>query len=212
MGKVEEVDSPMNGKLVVMRNFAWGTYIQINKLTQSGGVVKAVWKTTLKKISHQAINHCLILGLGGGSAAQLVRKNWPEAKIVGVEIDPLMIELGAKYLELGTSAVDIKIEDAFRFVKKESKQSLPLRGGKYDLILVDTYVGDEFPRKFESEEFLKLVKKLLSQRGIVIFNRLYYGEKRKEAVKMLKKLEKVFPGVEAVYPEANVMFVCSLVE
>ena len=77
---------------------------------------------------------------------------------------------------------------------------------------MDTYVGDEFPRKFESEEFLKLVKKLLSQRGIVIFNRLYYGEKRKEAVKMLKKLEKVFPGVEAVYPEANVMFVCSLVE
>ena len=212
MGKVEEVDSPMNGKLVVMRNFAWGTYIQINKLTQSGGVVKAVWKTTLKKIGHQAINHCLILGLGGGSAAQLVRKNWPEAKIVGVEIDPLMIELGAKYLELGTSAVDIKIEDAFRFVKKESKQSLPLRGGKYDLILVDTYVGDEFPRKFESEDFLKLVKKLLSQRGIVIFNRLYYGEKRKEALKMLKKLEKVFPGVEAVYPEANVMFVCSLVE
>jgi len=199
---LEEVDSPINGKLVVMSDFAWGTYITAEGLTQSGGVAVKIWKTTLKKISK--CQNCLILGLGGGGNAKLVRKIWPKAKIVGVEIDPLMIKLGTRYLGLGMNGVDIKIEDAFHFVKKESK--------KYDLILVDTYIGDEFPQKFESEEFLKLVKKLLTKKGIAIFNRLYYGEKRLLAMQALKKLEKVFPKVEVVYPEANVMFMCSLLE
>ena len=61
----------------------------------------------------------------------------------------------------------------------------------------------------EKEEFLLSVKKLIREDGRVIFNRLYYGEKRSEAVRFGNKLEKIFKKIEVVYPEANVMFVCS---
>jgi len=70
------------------------------------------------------------------------------------------------------------------------------------------YNGDEYPPQFEEIEFLKLVQKLLSNKGIAIFNRLYYGEKRKLSVKFSKKLSEVFSTNDAIYPEANVMFVC----
>jgi spermidine synthase len=74
---------------------------------------------------------------------------------------------------------------------------------------VDTYVGDKFPAKFESAKFLELVLKLISPKGIAVFNRLYYGEKRKEAEEFHRKLIHIFKKVRPVYPEANVMYVCS---
>lgn len=198
---IEEVDSPINGKIRVVKSLGFGTYIQVDNLTQSGGVVYEVWWNTLRKITHYplSINHCLILGLGGGSAAKLVKKFWPEAKITGVDIDPVMVELGKKYL--GLSKINVVIEDAKKFVTNCKE--------KYDLVLVDTYLGDKYPKKFESDEFLKSVRRLLFNGGIAVFNRLYFGEKRPKAVKFGKKLEKVFGKVEYVYPEANIMFIAS---
>jgi len=207
---VDEVESKVSGKITVIKSFAFGTYLSAGNLTQSGGVVYDVWRSTLKKVKgkRQEIKDCLILGLGGGSAAKLVRKFWTEAKITGVDLDPVMIGLGKKYLGLDKLGVDIKIGDAVDFVKKSQIQNSKSKL-KYDLILVDLYVGDEFPEKFETEVFLKLILKPLTDGGIVVFNRLYYGEKRAEAMRFLKTLEKVYKKVDVVYPEANIMFVCT---
>jgi spermidine synthase len=202
---LEEVKSVINGKIRVVKSLGCGTYIQVDNLTQSGGVVYEVWRSTLHKIKNKKskIKNCLILGLGGGSAAKLVRKYWPEAKITGVEIDPVMIDLGKKYLGLADLNIDLKIQDAFEFCLKGNTQKT-----KYDLILVDTYVFDEFPKNLESREFLEKVKSLLTSKGLAIFNRLYWDEKRKLAVKFADKLAKVFSRVTPFYPEANAMFVC----
>jgi len=202
---IEEVDSPINGNIRVVKSLGLGTYIQVEGLTQSGGVMYGVWRTVLKKLSHQSltINHCLILGLGGGDAARLIKKYWPEAVITGVEIDPIMVDLGRKYLGLDKVEVQVEVQDASKFCNKELTNNK-----KYDLILVDLYVGYDVPDKFTKEKFLKLILKLLSPRGVAIFNRLYYGEKKKEAEKLGEKLEKIFSKVTRVYPEANVMFFC----
>lgn len=210
---LEEVESPINGKITVLKSLAFGTHFQVGGLTQSGGLVYEVWKTALKKVKSQKfqIKSCLILGLGGGSAALLVRRFWPIAEITGVDIDPTMIELGKKYLNLeGTRAGAIEA-DAAEYCDKEATLLRKSYGGqgKYDLILVDIYVGDESPKHVQTEEFVRNVEALLEEEGIAVFNRLYYGEKRPEAEKFGKKLEKVFSNVSPIYPEANVMFVCS---
>ena len=203
---LEEVTSPINGKIQVVRSLGLGNYIQVEGLTQSGGVVNEVWRTTLRKIrsTKSEIRNCLILGLGGGSAAKLVRKFWPDAKITGVEIDPIMVNLGKKYLKLDAVGVDVIIDDAYKFVANSSK----LIAQSYDLILVDLYIGYDVPEKFQSENYIHLVRSLLVRSGTAVFNRLYFGEKRKEAEKFGEKLEKVFSKVERIFPEANVMFVC----
>ena len=216
---LEEVESPINGKIQVVRSLGLGTYIQVEGLTQSGGVVNEVWKTTLRKLKNKRtkeLKNCLILGLGGGSAAKLVRKFWTDAKITGVEIDPIMVNLGKKYLKLDAVGVDVMIDDAENFLSTISHQPLRARDPQgsailvisYDLILVDLYIGRDVPEKFESENYIHLVRSLLERSGIAIFNRLYYAEKRKEAEKFGEKLEKTFSKVERIFPEANVMFVC----
>ncbi len=204
---LEVAESPINGRIEVVKTFGFGPYIKVSGLTQSGGILFSIWNKVLKKVKRLnfEVKNCLVLGLGGGTVVKLVKKYWPDAKITGVDIDPIMVSMGKKYLELSERDVKIFIEDAKDFITKNQKLK-----NKFDLILVDTYIGEEFPKKLEGEEFLKGVKNLLSAKGIVVFNRLYFGEKRKEAVKFLEKLEGFFLKVEVVYPHANVMFLCSV--
>ena len=194
---LEEKKSKFNGNLRVVKTWGMGTYIQAGGLTQSGGIVESIWRSTLKHVAY-SIPHkapsCLILGLGGGTVAKLIRKNWPGAKITGVEIDPVIIELGKKYLGLNEVAVDIKIQDAGKPVL-----------GNFDLVIVDLYVGDRFPENFESKKFLKS----LTGNKVVVFNRLYYKDKKREAQVFEKKLRKVFKKVEVFRPQANIMFLVS---
>lgn len=225
---IEEVNSHINGKISVIQSIPFGIYLQVGNLTQSGGVVYQVWKHTLKKLKTPAfaksptlqsygdgaasvggqnlkVKNCLILGLGGGSAVKLVKKYWPEAEITGVDLDPVMVELGRRYLDLNLMKVKTEISDAYVYCVKAAKE-----GKKYDLVLVDVYVGDKVPEILESEMFIKLVRQILKEGGVAIFNRLYYDEKKPEAALLLKKLERIFSKVTFVYPEANVMFVCSV--
>lgn len=191
---LEERKSNFNGNLRVVRSFGLGTYIQANGLTQSGGVVETFWKQTLKKIKKNKpeIKNCLILGLGCGTVAKIIKNLWGDIDIVGVDIDPVMVDLGKKYFCL--EGINIKIQDA----------TVPV-SGDFDLIIVDLYQGDRFPKKFEEEKFLKMI----SKNGLVVFNRLYYREKKKMADDFGKKLKKYFRHIETFLPVTNIMFICS---
>ena len=203
---LEEADSPINGKISVVKSLGFGTYLQVGNLTQSGGVVSGIWKKTLLKIK-TLINepqNILILGLGGGSCAKISRKLWPYSIITGVDFDKMIVELGVRYLDLGKDSVEIVVSDAFEFVEKAVRNK-----NVYDLITVDLFVGQEFPVIFESDDFLKNVKSILSDGGIAVFNRLFFNEKRSQSMKFGEKLEKYFSKVEYFYPEANVMLICA---
>lgn len=195
---LEERESKYNGHLRVVRTFGMGNYIQAGGLTQSGGIVESIWKSTLRQITNSKlqITNILILGLGGGTLAKLLRKKFPNSKITGVEIDPIMVELGKKYLKLDDYNIDIKVADVNNYT---------LYANRFDLVIVDMYSGDNFPKEFESEEFLKKLTKF----PIVIINRLYYGDKRPDTVRFGNKLEKIFKKVVWHYPEANLMFILS---
>jgi spermidine synthase len=198
---LEEKDSKFNGKVKVVRSLGLGTYIQVDNLTQSGGVVNNIWKEVIRKVKKikPEINNCLILGLGGGTIVSLIEKYWKDTKIIGVDIDPVMVEMGEKYL--GLKNVKTVIADARKYITKDKQ--------KYDLIIVDLYQGYEYPTEFEKEEYLEKLKNLLSKDGVLIVNRLYFGEKRPMAMKFGIKLEKVFSKVEYLFPEANLFFLCS---
>ncbi len=201
---LEEVVSPINGKLTVVKDFAWGIHIMAGGLTQSGGIAATIWQTTLKHLKRkQVVNNSLILGLGGGSIAKLIRKNWQNAVITGVDIDRTIVELGRKYMKLDSYGVDIIIDDTQSFIK-----NLKPNYKKYDLICIDMYIGDNFPKKFTKKAFLSSVKKMLTPNGVAVFNRLYYGDKRREAVRFGADLEKIFEDVYVLAPQANILFLC----
>lgn len=199
--KLAERKSKFNGKVGVLKNLALGTYLQVDGITQSGGIVENIWKTTLneikKKNKNQDFKNCLILGFGGGTLARLINKIWPKMKITGIDIDPVIVQMGKKYLGKFKNT-KIEICDALSWILKNKKQD-------FDLVIIDLYQGRQFPSQFGEEKFLRLLTKF----KVVVFNRLYYGEKRAAAVKFGKKLEKIYSKVEYFYPEANLMLICS---
>jgi SAM-dependent methyltransferase len=75
----------------------------------------------------------LILGLGGGSAARLVRALAPRARIVGVEIDPQVVALARRWFGLGELGIEVVRADAERFLLRCRE--------RFDAVLEDVFVG-----------------------------------------------------------------------
>lgn len=209
---LEERHSKYNGNLRVLRTWGMGTYIQSDGLTQSGGIVEGIWRQTLRRVKGKRlkVKDVLILGLGGGTVAKLIRKNWPDANITGVDIDSVIVDLGKKYLGLGDQNVEIIIDDAMKFVSDYT-----LYAKRFDLVVVDLYNGDQFPKKFESENYIHFVRTILTINGVAVFNRLYYGnrhsykDKKEEAEWFGEKLKKIFKNVKSFRPTSNIMYICT---
>lgn len=181
--KLEEIHSPINGKIVVEK-FHGKISVKVDRLTQSGELVENLWREGLKNLSINPKN-ILILGFGSGTLGILLSNKFPYAKLFGIEIDQFMIDIGKKYFEINSiKNLVIKITDAELYIDKIN--------GKFDLIIVDTYLGEDFPEKFENEIFLKKIEEKLSSDGMVIFNRLSYANHVFEAEKFLDKLTKIF--------------------
>lgn len=199
---LEETSSSFNGKIKVIKTLE-GVRVVVGGISQSGWLVRKIWDHALSKIckERKKVRGALILGLGGGSAAEVVQKYWENTNIVGVEIDPKMIKLGKKYLKLDlVSRLKVKQEDAFQFVK--------VTRHKFDLIIIDLYKGQKSPKNATSDGFFKDIKQLLTKNGIAVFNHIYIKNKKQELEKLSEKIHKVFPAVKTVQPEANILFIC----
>ena len=75
----------------------------------------------------------LILGLGGGSAARIVRAVAPDARIVGVELDRAVLAAAREHFDLDELGVEVIEADALRFLRRDSS--------RYDVVLEDVFVG-----------------------------------------------------------------------
>lgn len=207
---LEEINSPINGHIQVS-NFLGKPRIFINNMLQSGGLIESIWRKGIKRLQDYKITRVqrvLILGLGGGTLAQLINKTFPQADIVGVEIDPVMIKLGRKYFKLD-KIKNLKIinKDAIKFINH-----YPLVINHFDLILVDLYLGNKFPIQAESLQFLKNLKKLTNKNGIIIFNRLFEKKDRKQVEEFIKKLDRYFDKIKLQRAFSNLLIFCQILE
>lgn len=75
----------------------------------------------------------LLLGLGGGSAARVVRALAPRARIVGVELRAEVVEQARAHFDLDALDLEVRIGDARQVVREV--------GRDFDLVLEDVFVG-----------------------------------------------------------------------
>lgn len=156
---IEKAVSKYNGEIKVTK-FRGQYSVWVGGFEQSGSVyVEKLWRDALRHSGLSRISNVLILGLGCGTVVKLISKFWPAAKITGVEIDPVMIDLGKKYFAL-LQFPDLKI------IQSHAREYIKYSKTKFDLILIDAYIGN-------TKSSLPTVKKLLSKNGIIVTNNLH---------------------------------------
>jgi spermidine synthase len=103
----------------------------------------------------------LILGLGGGTVATLIKDKYPKAKILGVDNNREIINLAKKEMGLPRS-VKVLIKNVFEYVY--------LTPDKFDFIVIDIWEGGLFDTKVFAPDFMAGVKKLLNDGGKIYVN------------------------------------------
>jgi spermidine synthase len=106
---------------------------------------------------------------GGGAAtasksgAATASKSGRDISVDVVELDPLVVELAAKYFGFAESPhLKIFIDDANRFIDSTDK--------KYDLIIVDTFLGSTQPSWVSTKEFFTRAAGRLTVDGLIALN------------------------------------------
>jgi spermidine synthase len=75
----------------------------------------------------------LVLGLGGGSAARVVRAIAPRARIVGVEYSAQVLQAARRSFDLDALCVEVVRCDARRYLDRTRR--------RFDLVIEDVFVG-----------------------------------------------------------------------
>ncbi len=135
------------------------------------------------------IKKVLLLGLGAGSVVDLlVNKHGLKCAITGVELDGNVIDFAKKYFDIEKyKSLQIVQADAFEFVQQCNE--------KFDLIVVDLFVGDTVPTDFSSEEFISNLKRLSNEKCCVAYNKMTDNAKHKqELIALSANFDKVFTG------------------
>ena len=130
----------------------------------------------------------LVLGLGAGSVARVVRALAPGALIVGVERDREVLRAARRWFDLDGLGLEVVEADALAFLRRSRR--------RFDAILEDVFVGSG--RAVHKPDWLpvpglELAARRLAQRGVLVSNAL------DEAPAVAREMRRRFPvtlGIE----------------
>lgn len=138
--------------------------LDTEKVNYSFGSLHKVMSGVLSKLKNKKypINRVLVLGYGGGSAAQIIHEEInPEAQIVGVDIDKNVLDIAQRYFYTqGVKLVESGAEEYLEFAKKNEWD--------YDTIIIDLFVDNNIPEF--TDIFWELIRDLLTSDGVAFIN------------------------------------------
>lgn len=153
----------------------------------------------------------LLLGLGAGSVVRILKDELGiNCDITGVEIDETVIEIAKEHFELEKiERLNIVIGDATDYVSS--------RNEIFDTVIIDIYIDDIVPAKFETRDFIREVARCLNPGGKVVFNKLQKVNHDNSSARALTHIfESVFDKVKvykiAVNKESPNFFITGKME
>jgi len=163
----------------------------------SPSCVKLVWGKVAELLKRETPNlkNVLILGLGGGTMQHLISHEFQNISIVSVELDPIMIEIAKKYYDIGSIPGHRVINaNALRVVVEPRRFNL--RKNSFGTLIVDIFIGEDYPDLGESGSFLGAVKELVASGGLVVFNRIYLESHQADVDNFIEQISEPFSDVK----------------
>jgi spermidine synthase len=159
--EVKRYQSEKNG-LILCRKIFGHWWIEVESYDQSSPYIKRMWRSALRRLSPiLKVHRSLLLGLGGGSIVDDLAEKYPDAELVIVEYDPVMVEVSQE-VHLFKTNPRIFVEDAV--------SAVPKLEGMFDLIIVDLYKGGKTAEALEHANFIASIINKLSPGGTLILN------------------------------------------
>ena len=118
----------------------------------------------LARIFKRDLQNVLIIGGGGGIGARKFVAEDERTVVDLVEIDPKVVQLGAKYFYLQAGPrLRIHTEDGRNFVRRTRT--------KYDLVILDAFtIGGQVPFHLTTQEFMREIKSAMNPGGVLLAN------------------------------------------
>ena len=199
---VEKTESEFSGKVAV--SFHKNQYkLSTKNAVYSFGKNYTSFSTAFEaiEIENKKIESVLVLGFGLGSVVDLLEDHKEVKKITAVDADKIIIKLAKKYLHSPLkNKINFICSDAETFVNEIQQQ--------FDLVLFDVFIDDVTPSQFIRKEFLLQLKKLMSEKGILLFSKLETDRKSKIENDQFEKIfSEVFPASFSIDADGNKIFV-----
>ena len=113
-----------------------------------------------------------------------------------VEIDEKIADVAKKYFSLDSiSDKNVIIADASEVLKDPNKYGV---ASGFDCIIVDTYLGEEYPNSVNNNQFLINLLNLADGETLLIFNRVYGKYDKESPRKFLTTIGKFLNNVNTV--------------
>jgi spermidine synthase len=141
--------------------------LDARRVTHSGGSLREVWRQAFDAlaIARHPRERVLLLGLGGGSALELLRERGVRAAVDAIELDPEVVRLArARFGIERWQPLAIHVADALVWIDQP--------GPRYDMVLVDLFVEDVIPPLAREEGFVRALAARLAPGGLLLFNQL----------------------------------------
>ncbi len=135
-----------------------------------------------------AIQDVLCVGLGVGIVPrQFVQEG---TRVDVVEINPAVVSVAARFFDLDPSRLRITFGDGRYFVNRSSP-------GKYDVIILDAFLGDSCPSHLMTREAFTAMRRILKPEGTLVINTFCDVDPRDDffGASLYKTLASVFPSV-----------------
>jgi spermidine synthase len=146
-------------------------YLRFDNTYQSGMVLGRPFATAfaysdlfhLYRAYNPSARRILFIGLGGGSSPKRIWRDFPDAQIEAVELDPVVRDVAYRYFALPHDPrLNVTVDDGRHFLDTHEE--------RWDAILIDAFFADAIPFHLFTNEFMELVRSRLNPGGVVMTN------------------------------------------
>lgn len=145
--------------------------LQIGRLQQSSMYLDAPFETDFDypgylhltvAVKPDATRVCMI-GLGGGTVAKRMWRDYPQMTIDAVELDP-------RIADIARTSFALPHDERIRVHIAEGREFLEESHDTYDIVIVDAFDDERVPMQLVTEEFHRVVLARLAEDGALAYN------------------------------------------